>query len=143
MCRVATLTLAGLFLILSVAAAQEWVTTNQVTISWDAVTTLANGDPIPENNLIEYTVYLVNAVSDPDKEHPIEVGTVNDTECTVALAEEGRYFVGAKTIRKLADGTVVNESVIGWSDDPAIAYEGKPFGLQYFLPPEAPTGLRH
>jgi len=124
------------------AYAQEWVIANQSTISWDAVTTLSNGAPIPENDLIEYTVYLSNAVADPDKSNPIEVGSVNGTEYTIIMSTEGKYFVGLKTVRKLADGTNIGESVIGWSDDPVIVVDGHTFGLQYFLPPALITGLK-
>jgi len=142
--RMKRILLTGLFLLtLTIYSyAQEWMTVNQATIAWDAVTKLSDNSSVPSDNIIEYTVYLANALTDPNKEHPITVETVNGTECTVTLTEEGRYFVGVKAIRRLADGTLVSESTIGWSDDPAIAYEGNTFGLQYFLPPKVSTGLR-
>jgi hypothetical protein len=41
-----------------------------------------------------------------------------------------------------ADRIAIAESVIGWSDDPAIAANGTIFGVQYFLPPLPPTNVR-
>ena len=49
---------------------QEWITTNSSVISWDAVTAMSNGDPIPDTDIIEYAVYLSNAITDPDKSNP-------------------------------------------------------------------------
>lgn len=120
---------------------QSWITANQITISWDAVATLGNGDSIPESDLIEYIVYLSDAVGDPDKTNPIEVETVNATSCVITLTDEGYYFAGLRTIRKLADGTPASESIIGWSDDPFVVLEGNTFGIRYFLPPAVVRGL--
>jgi hypothetical protein len=122
--------------------AQEWYTANQITVTWDAVTTLSNNSTIPVDNLIEYTVYLSNIITDSDKLNPIEVETVNVTESTVTLDIEGQYFVGLKTIRKLANGTFIEESVIGWSDDPLVVLDEHTFGLKYFLSPATIKGLR-
>ena len=134
-----------LFLTFSMTAlslGQEWHTANQITITWDAVTEMQGGVVIPETDLIEYRVYLVNAVTDPDKTNPAEVDITGDTSYVITLVNEGQYFVGLQTIRKLADGEVIGESIIGWSDDPAIASDGHTFGIRHFLPPLVPTGLR-
>ncbi len=131
-----------LFLTFSVPAfAIEWVTTNQATISWDAVTEMQEGIAIPETDIIEYRVYLSNIVTDPDKANPVEIGVTGNTLYVITLMNE-ECLVGLQTIRKLADGEVIGESVIGWTDDPAIVLDGVTFGIRHFLPPMVPVGLR-
>lgn len=129
------------FLVAGVALAQTWHTANQATVAWDAVL-LDNGDPIPPTDTIEYVVYLSNAITDPDKNNPVEVATTTNTEQLITLNVEGSYFVGVKAVRKIADGTNVGESVVAWSDDPQYVQNGETFGLRYFLPPAAPNQLR-
>ena len=114
---------------------QDWVTANQSTIAWDAVTTLSNGDPVPENNTIGYAVYLANSITDPNKTNPAELGSILELSYLVTLNNEGSYFVGVKAIRKLSDGTIVGESNIAWSDNPEYTSGGNSFGIRYFLPP--------
>jgi hypothetical protein len=126
----------------SPAFGQEWIITNQATVTWDAVTTRSDGVPFPAGDQIAYSAYLADASTDPDKTNPMLQSTVFDTECVITLVDEGKYFVGLRTIRMSSDGAVIGESVIGWSDDPAIVVEGRTFGLRYFLPPAIPTGLR-
>jgi hypothetical protein len=132
----------AIFGFLSLAQSQEWHTANQATITWDAVTELQGGIAIPEDDIIEYRVYLVNALTDPDKENPAEIGTTAEIIYVITLNVEGKYFVGLQTIRKSADGICIGESIIGWADDPVIAANGAIFGLQYFLPPDVPHGVR-
>lgn len=133
-----------LFLVLlaGVALAQTWHTANQATVAWDAVTTIDNGDPLPPTDTIEYVVYLSNAITDPNKDNPVEVARTTNLEQLITLNVEGQYFVGCKAIRKIADGTEVGESVVAWSDDPQYVLNGETFGLRYFLPPSAPGNLR-
>lgn len=131
-----------IMLIGSIALAQTWHTANQATVAWDAVTTVDNGDPLPATDTIEYVVYLSNAVTDPDKNNPVEVARTTNTEQLITLNVEGSYFVGCKAIRKIADGTNVGESVVAWSDDPQYVLNGQTFGLRYFMPPAAPSNLR-
>jgi hypothetical protein len=52
------------------ASAVEWKTTNQITIEWDAPTTLIDGAPIPTGAIIKYDIYLANALTDPDNFNP-------------------------------------------------------------------------
>ena len=132
-----------LFLTFSVTAfSQEWHTANQITITWDAVTELQGGVAIPETDIIEYRVYLSNTITDPDKTNPAEIDITGDTSYVITLVNEGQYFVGLQTIRKLVDGEVIGESYIGWTDDPAIVSNGVTFGIRHFLPPMVPVGLR-
>lgn len=122
------------------ANAQEWHTANQVTIQWDAVTALEGGTPIPEDNVIEYRVWLVNAVTDADKTNPTVLGITPETLYVITLNTEGKFFVGLQTLRKTREGVLMAESVVGWTDDPEIAADGVTFGIQYFLPGEVPSG---
>lgn len=144
--------MASLFLIVfflvsicSVVHSQEWVTANQVTITWDAVIAFENGDPIPATDIIGYGVYLARE-ADTDKIDHIHLGVTTDTLYTITLDKnlpEGRYFVGLKTIRKLADGTHVAESIIGWTDNPDIVLDGKIFGLSHYFIPMMVNGISH
>ena len=132
-----------LFLTFPITAfSQEWHTANQITIVWDAVTEMQGGVAIPETDIIEYRIHLSNAITDPDKTNLIEIDITGDTSYTITLMDEGQYFVGLQTIRKLADGEVIEESVIGWTDDPVIVLDGNTFGIRHFLPPMVPVGLR-
>lgn len=144
--------LSTIFLVLAltftgVVFAQEWHTTNQITVVWDAVTEMQGGAVIPETDIIEYRVYLANAITDPDKMNPAEIDITGELSYTITLTGEGHYFVGLQTIRKIlvgsnGDESVVGESVIGWTDDPAIVLDGHTFGIRHFLPPMVPIGLR-
>jgi len=123
-------------LLAGVALAQTWFTTNQATVEWDAVS-------VPAGSSVEYVVYLANAITDPNKTNPSEVGTLTATSQLITLNVEGSYFVGVKSRRLLdSDGSNVGESDISWSDDPTRVQGGVTFGLRYFLPPDAPSNLR-
>ena len=131
-----------LFLTFSMTAfALEWHTANQFTITWDAVTKMQGGIALPETDIIEYRVHLSNIITDPDKVNPVEIGITGDTSYVITLMNE-ECLVGLQTIRKLADGEVIGESIIGWTDDPAIVLDGVTFGIRHFLPPMVPVGLR-
>lgn len=129
-------------LMAGIAFAQTWHTANQATVEWDAVTTINGGDPLPAGDTIEYTVYLANAITDPDKNNPAEIATITGTSQLITLNVEGSYFVGVKAIRKIADGTNVGESVVAWSDDPQYVLAGETFGLRFFHPPDATKNMR-
>ena len=116
-----------------IANAIEWHTTNQASVAWDSVA-VASGT-------VEYKVYVANAITDPGKTNPSEIGTTPDLTYTLTLNTEGRYLIGVKTVRSV-DGAVVSESVIGWSDDSLIVKDGAIFGVQYFEAPPVITGLR-
>ena len=108
-------------LFISVVNAQEWHTTNQITISWDAITEMSHGIAIPEADIIEYKIYLANAINDPDKANTMEIGTTGDISYVITLVDDGQYLVGFKTMRKVrSTEVVIIQSVIGWTDDPAI-----------------------
>lgn len=135
-----------LMLLFSVPAmAQTWFTANQVTVGWDAVTTLDDGSPLPTGDTVQYRVYLVNAITDPSKTNPTEVTTaaITELEYTMTLGVEGKYFVGLLSERIVsgAGGEVIPANAIAWSDDPAVAKDGNTFGVQYFIPPAGVTGM--
>jgi hypothetical protein len=126
---------------------QEWHTANQVTITWDAVAEMSDGTAILETDIVEYKIHLANAVTDPDKANPTVIGITGDTSYVITLVDEGQYFVGLQTIRKTLVGSnneenVIVESIIGWTDDPAIVLDGNTFGIRYFLSPMVATGVR-
>jgi hypothetical protein len=131
-----------LLLVVGVAFAQTWHTANQATVEWDAVDILDNGDPLPATDVIEYVVYLANAITDPDKNNPSEIATVTDTSQLITLNVEGSYFVGVKAIRKDSLGEVLGESEVAWSDLPQYCQNGETFGLRFFQPPDAIKNMR-
>lgn len=123
------------------ANAQEWLTANQITITWDTVTTLENEAPMPESSVVEYRLWLVNADTDPDKLKPIQLpGEGPDTTYVITMNTEGRFFVGLQTLRKAQNGSLLGESNIAWTDNPDTASGGATFGLRYYVPPASPTG---
>jgi hypothetical protein len=122
------------------AQVSNWHIANQATVGWDAVTQLDNGDPLPAGDVVQYVVLLANALTDPNKTNPAEVGTVTALEYTVTLNVEGRYLVGIRAER-IVEGTKVSESIVAWSDDPAYVANGETFGLSYFRPLKAVGGL--
>ena len=115
--------------------AQTWHTANQQTVAWDAVTTNIEGGAIPAGE-ISYTVYLYNAVTDPDHLNAVELANTIETQYLITLGTEGKYFFGVKSVRTVA-GEIVGESIIIWSSDPE--YD---FGLQYFAAPANPGVLK-
>ena len=120
------------------AEAQEWHSTNQATVAWDAVTQTVDGLPIsPED--VSYDIFLANAVTDPGKTNPSMIqADVVETQYTITLNVEGQFFVGIRAVRMVALGRI--ESTICWSDDGGCS--PVPFGLRRFSPPAGVQGLR-
>lgn len=134
--------ISALLLCTGTAQAQQWYTTNQATLAWDAVTKLVDGRPLPEGNVIQYKVYLANAVTDSGKTNPIEVGTgIVETRYVITLNQEGKYFVGIRAVR-IVGGEAVAQSEVTWADDPASNPQPGPFGLRFFESPGAVGGHR-
>ena len=132
--------IAALVLIASPVFGQAWHTANQASLAWDAVTTNTAGDVLTGD--ITYSVYLVNATTDPNKANPALVAEgIVATGLTVTLGTEGRFLAGVRAVRSI-DGEVVAESEMSWSDDPLVVLDGKTFGLRYFLPPGQAKKLR-
>lgn len=123
-----------LFVLSSIPAlALDWFTANQTTVGWDAVTVTSG--------TVEYEVFIANQITDPEKTAPVSVWRGSELQTTLTLVDEGQYFVGVKTWRVI-DADTSLESVIGWSDDPAIVGgDAKTFGVRYYEPPPSVTNL--
>jgi opacity protein-like surface antigen len=123
-------------LIAAPAMAVDWVTANQTTVAWDAVTKSADGTVTFGAGEITYSVYLANAITDPNKANPAKVRTIPETQTTLTLNSEGKYYVGVSAVRTVS-GSLIGESAISWSDAVTPA-----FGIQFFVIPGPPSGLR-
>ena len=116
-----------------------WKNTNQITIAWDAVTTLNNGNPIPVGFSVLYRIYtrIFGTISE------VEVTSLAATQVIITFSDEGRYLVGAKAVRlEDATGLAVSESEISWSDNPAVVSSAGTFGVIYYLPLANPKNVR-
>jgi len=126
----------ALFIAAPAMAATNWVTANQTTVAWDPVTKSADGTVTFGAGEITYSVYLANAITDPSKSVPVKVRTIAETQTTLTLNVEGKYFVGVSAVRTVS-GSLIGESGIMWSDMVAPS-----FGIQFFVIPGPPAGLR-
>jgi len=123
------------------ATALEWRSTNQATISWDAVTTNINGDPIPPEHTIKYRIYLFKGISSEGPFVAIKVGETDRLQYVVTLEEEGKFLVGVMAVRYDENQLEIGVSEINWSDVNGEATPN-PFGLIHYLPPAIPVNLR-
>ena len=116
------------------AAAQTWVSGNQVTLSWDAVA------PIEPTDVITYQVYLKPSLTGT----PAAFGaTIAGTQQLVQFSSEGRYFLCVETLR-LPQGETepIRSERMACSDVAADTEANDPFGCKYFAPPASAGGLR-
>jgi hypothetical protein len=120
-------------------AAVDWVSANQVTVSWDAVTTDTNGNPLPAAE-IRYVTFYANE-SDTAKANPVTVGTTTGVEQVFTFAGEGRFILGVRAER-VQGTTVVATGPISWSDNPAVCADGKTFGVSRYAAPGHAGGLK-
>lgn len=118
------------------AMAVDFITANQTSIAWNPVTKSDDGKVTFAAGEITYSVYIANAITDPNKENPSKVRTIPETQTTLTLNTEGKYFVGISSVRTVA-GNLIGESAIAWSDEVTPA-----FGIQFFVIPGPPSGLR-
>ena len=116
------------------ALAVDWMVTDHCTLSWDAIPDLGY------NATIEYIPCFCNAVTDPDKENPMMIGSTPDLSCTVTFYSEGQYFLGVKAVTIL-DGQELAASEINWSDDPVGNLSGEAFGVWYYTCPPPPVNM--
>jgi len=138
------LTVVVLFLSMGSAGADDWYSTNQATIRWGAVTTLSNGEPVPVDNVVTYSVYTKSVQTGIETE--VLTG-ITDLECTITFMTEGDYRVGVRSLRTIPavgdlPARTIDTSVIGWSSDPLIVLDGNVFGITYYIPAATTTGLR-
>lgn len=131
----------------------KWVT-NNATIKWDVPTKLADGSPIPSDQVLRYKAYID---IDDDNNHndliDLTEGTyIVETSFTISIAEKsytisfdessytksldehkGRYFIGIQTLTyKIKDGEVYgkpNDSEISWSSSKSSTKKA-PFGIK-------------
>jgi hypothetical protein len=137
--KVAAAIMVIVFLSVQPAWAIKWVTANQATVQWDAITADSDGDPLPAGTHVEYKVFMANAITDPNHTNPSEVGQTAQTEYTITLGVKGSYHVGVKALH-IEDGTgeQLAESVFAWSDNPDDCQDtdgdgtGDPFGIRFF-----------
>lgn len=123
-----------LVLVPLVALAQTWYTANQATVAWDPVAPIAAGD------VVKYQVYTkVGATGTPVKVG----GEITATQLAITFSVEGRYYVGAETVRYPAGETVgIRSATIAWSNVAADCAAAGPFGIVYYVSPGTPKGLR-
>ncbi len=118
-----------------------WTTANQVTIAWDAVTTLDNGDPVPTGDQIVYDVFVYNYKGSAMTQ--VVTGGAS-TSVTITFNIEGRYVAGVRVKRIVDAGTPdeqILESQVNWSNVNGVNTPN-PFGLRYFINPSVPINLR-
>jgi hypothetical protein len=143
--KVATIITATFILILIAATAHaqfNWVTANQGTFQWDAVTVDGDGDPFLPGTHVEYTSYYVNSLADPTKANPIVVERTTVIQSTVTFPGKGRYWVGV-TAHLVDDGSgeILETSEFAWSDVPENCENGVTFGFQLFATMPTPGGM--
>ena len=127
--------IAVLMIVSVVGYSQDIHWANQVTIEWDIVTTMTNGDPIPAGDVITYRVWQrLNGVED-------EIAEVSITEYTFTFIHEGIYTAGVQTVRYPENGDPPLISGINWSDVNGVMTPN-PFFLGYYLAAPAPENLR-
>ena len=119
-------------------AIDQWLPMDQIKIAWDPVTTLGDGTAItPDLGTVEYEVVY----APESKENPKPIWNGDQTTATVSIPENGNWLIGIRTHLKV-NGTVVSNSLYGWSDDPEIVSpEGGTFGILRYAPPKTITGL--
>ena len=104
---------------------------NQVTLGWNEVTTDVDGDAVPG---ISYKVYLVNAVTDPNKINPAVVAEPTTNQVILTLSK-GKFFVGVSAVY------LGNESGITWADTQDTSEGAEQFGLRFAVPPKDPKNI--
>jgi hypothetical protein len=137
-CKIVSVITILVFLSVQPALAIDWVTANQATIQWDAVTADADGDPLPVGTHVEYKVVYTSQTT-PDKANPTVVETTTLLESTITFAVKGKYIMGVQALH-VEDGTgeQLAESVFAWSDvktdckDTDGDGEGNDFGIRFF-----------
>ncbi len=113
----------------------QWVTSNNVTIEWDAPTQLTDDSPIPPDQVLQYNVYID---VDTDKTHDDKIlkteKPIAETSYTLPTIEhKGHYFIGIQALSyKIKDGEIYGKpemSEISWSSSKSSTNK-HPFGLK-------------
>lgn len=109
----------------------------EADISWDAVTELSDGTPIPPEDTVEYEVWLRDTAL-------VEtlLTTISTTIYHLVLPGVDTYTVGVST-KRTAQGGEVTYSEINWSDVNGV-FTPNPFVYAHpsqQVAPKAPLGL--
>jgi hypothetical protein len=113
----------------------EWVKSKNVTVAWDAPTTLEDGTTVTQDLALRYNVYLDR---DTDKTHEdaklLTTEPIAETRYTISSIEhKGKYFVGIQALAyRVKDGEIYGDpkrSRIAWSSNKADT-ESRKFGIK-------------
>lgn len=116
------------------AMAQSWYPTNTIVLGWDAVPLY-----LPTDAPNQYQVYSRQDLVS----NGTPVGTpVTALKLAVTFSQEGRYYLGVKTVR-FPQGETVGQLSAGtaWSNVAADT-GGNPFGVTFFASAATPVNLR-
>ena len=112
----------------------QWVTSEEVTVAWDAPKKMVDGSPIPAGSVLRYNVYIDtdNNNTHDDKILETEV-PISETSFTLpAIKRKGKYFVGVQSLAYMVkDGKIYGApkvSDISWSSSKSNTKAG-PFGI--------------
>jgi len=117
----------------------DWITANQVTLSWDPVTTLENGDPIPDGNVIKYEIFHVPENGSKTLDYKL-LGETLDPNYVLTFADEGNFILGVRASRWI-NNILRGTSVINWTDDPSVMKDGAAQGIMFFRLPGETNNL--
>jgi hypothetical protein len=113
----------------------EWVKSENVTVAWDAPTSLESGRPISEDIELRYNVYIDR---DTDQTHDdkelLTEDPIAETQYTIeSIEHKGKYFIGIQAVAyEVRDGKRYGDpktSRIIWSSNEADT-EGGAFGIK-------------
>jgi len=130
-----------MFVLMSVnfSYALDWITANQVTLSWEPVTALENGQPIPDGNVIKYEVfYLPENGNKAGALSPL--GETPDSKYVITFTEEGNFILGVRATRWINE-TLKGKSRIAWTDEPAAMKNEITQGIIFYRRPGKVNGL--
>lgn len=124
---IAIFTITYLLMALPILAiAQTFHPADQKTIAWEAA-----------ERATFYRIYVKPATGGDE----VLLGETEATQYTATMPSEGRWYIGVESVR-VVDGEEVGTSAISWSSDPAVCMDGEAFGVIFFEPPGAASGLR-
>lgn len=125
--------------------AENWVSTNQATVAWDAVSTLNDGSSVPVTDVIRYNVFIRDRKSGVTTEVAHEI---LETRYTISFDPEGFWHIGAQAVRYVSvDGLIPSGdeplmSEIIWSDVAENCADGVTFGIRHHIPPGKVRNIR-
>jgi len=142
MCRGANVCLCLFMFVLmfvNFSYALDWITANQVTLAWDPVATLENGQPIPEGNIIKYEIFYVPENGNKSTDYRL-LGETLDAKYVITFDQEGAFILGVRATRWINE-ELRGKSEIIWTDNPAAMKDGITQGIIFFRMPGKVNGL--